>query len=228
MAANPCPRHAGKLRSFADRLIDGLHLHEEAIGIKRNTEAAMREIVATAAQAELQAGQALTTRAAAYKALDAADVAGRATLRDCKLRLAQKIGQRWSAPWEATGFPDRSTAVPRTMDPRYVLLGSLKLYFTATPAHESAEHGATAAQCEAAWKVIHDARLAANLAESAMTTAFRARRAAIKALRKRCRSLVVELWVLLPSDDPRYPSFGLKIPASRTKTPATTDGGGQE
>jgi hypothetical protein len=226
MAANPCPRHTGKLRSFADHLLEGAHLHGEDIDLKQNDEAAMREAIATAAQAELEAGQALTHRAATYQTLDAADVAGRATLSDCKLRLAQKMGQRWSAAWEATGFPERSTAVPRTMDPRYVLLGSLKLYFTSRPEHESADHSATAAQCEAAWKVIHDARLAVNLAESAVTKAIRARRAAVKALRKRCRGLVVELWVLLPRDDARYQSFGLKIPASRAETPATEAGDG--
>jgi hypothetical protein len=221
MAANPVPRHSGKLQSFADHQIEGLHLHEEAIGLKRNTEAAMRATLAAATQAELQAGQALTARSAAYAALTAADDAGRAKLRDCKLRLAMKIGQRRSAAWEPTGFPDRSTAVPRTMDPRYLLLGALQRYFTAQPGHESAEVGATAALCAAAHTVLHDARLAANMAESAVTEAIRARKAATKALRKRCRSLVLELWQLLPRNDARYASFGLKIPASRVEKAVT-------
>jgi hypothetical protein len=213
---------------LADHLLEGCHLHGETIGLKQNDEATMRAAIATASAAELQAGRALTRRAKAYKTLDAGDVAGRATLYDCKLRLAQKIGQRWSSPWEATGFPDRSTAVPRTMDPRYVLLDSLKRYFTANPDLESTDHGATAALCEAAWKVNRNARLAVNLAESAMTAACRARRAAIKALRKRCRGLVVELWVLLPRDDARWKSFGLKIPAARAETPAAEEGGDRQ
>lgn len=228
MAANPCPRDAGKLRAFAEHLAEGLRLHGEAIGVKANTEARMREALASAALAELQAGQALATRAAAYSTLAAADDAARAMLGDCKQRLAQKIGQRWSAAWEPTGFPDRSTAVPRTTAPRYVLLSAMKHYFTARPEHESAEAGATAALCEAAWTVLHDARLATRIAESAVIEAIRARRAAAETLRKRCRGLVVELWILLSRDDPRYRSFGLKIPASREEARAAEDGGGAQ
>lgn len=228
MAANPCPRDTGRLRSFADQLLEGLLLHEEAIGIRQNNAAAMRAAIAATAGAEAQAGHALSARAKAYATLEAADDVGRAKLRDCKLRLAMKLGERWNAAWEATGFPDRSTAVPRTMDPRYVLLASLRQYFGRSPEHESAEMGATAAQCDAAWAVLHDARLAARLAETSVTAAIRARRAAFKTLRRRCRGLIVELWSLIPRDDPRWKSFGLKIPASRVKKDDVEENDGEQ
>jgi hypothetical protein len=228
MAANPCPRNSGDLRAFAHRLMMGCRLHEEAIGIKQNTEAALLTVLDAEAAAQLQAGKTLANRGAADRALEVADDAGRVKLLHCRMRLASKISRRWSAAWAPTGFPDRSTAVPRTQDLRYILLSSLGHYFNARPDHESAEMGATAADCEAAWTALHEARLAANEAEFAVTQTIRARRAAVKALRKRCRGLVRELQFLLERDDPRWKSFGLKVPASELAKSAAKEQSGEE
>ncbi len=229
MAANPVPRHTGKLRSFAERLIQGLSIHEEALGVKQNTAAAIGEALAAAALANFGVGRALATRSGTYKVLSSADDTGLATLRNCKLWLAKHFGPRWNSSWEAAGFPDRSTAVPRTMDPRYTLLASLELYFTANPALDRPAVDASATLCKAAWTALREARFAANQSESALTTALRTRRAAMKALRSRCRGLIVEIWVLMKRDDPRWLDFGLKIPTSRAAKPDAGDGSdGQE
>jgi hypothetical protein len=220
MAANPCPRNAGDLRAFADRLADGCRMHEDAIGIKQNTRAALHSAKDAAGAAEHQAGRAVADRSTAFAALWGADDAARRKLLDCRMRLVKFLGARWHAGWEPTGFPDRSTAVPRTMDPRYFLLGSLRRYFEQRPEHESAEMGATAALCESARLALHEARVAARQAECVVTGANRARRAALEALRKRCRGLVVELWSLLDRADPRWRDFGLKVPASPPKNVA--------
>ena len=185
MSSNPTPDNNDILRALADRLADGCHTHEVAIGIKQNTEAAIRANITALAQAELNVGMKKQSLSDAFSALDAADAAGEEVLKNCKLRLAARLGQRWNAAWEPTGFPNQSTAVPTTMDPRFTLLDSLKNYFTAVPANESAEMGATAAICGAAWTVLSDARQAVATAESAQTTAFTNRTTAEDGLRKR-------------------------------------------
>ncbi len=150
MASNPTPDNNKILRALADHMADGCHVHEAALGLLQNTEVKVRADIATLQAAELQVGLKKKAVDDAYVALEAADQAGLERLTACKLRLALVLGQRWNAAWEATGFPDQSTAVPNTMEPRFTLLADLKAYFTAVPASASAEGGATAALCDAA------------------------------------------------------------------------------
>ncbi len=232
MSSNPTPDNNDILRALADRIADGCHQHETTIGIKQNTEAATRANIAALAQAELQVDLKKSAVSDAYDALQAADAAGEAVIIKCKLRLQGLLGQRWSAAWEPTGFPTGSVAVPKAQDERFTLLDSLKNYFTAVPASESAEMGATAAICAAAWTTLSDARQALANAESAQTTAFTNRTNAETALRKRVRGLIEELEKLISDDDPRWEDFGLNIPAnpsapepvtSLTLTPASAN-----
>lgn len=218
MPANITPRNPSTLRALTDSLIRGCELHEDTIGIRQNTAAALRMALHETSQANYDVGHCLQRRAEAYAELEAADRAGLRTLTDCKLTLAYHFSARWSPGWEPTGFPDRSTAVPRTMDPRYVLLSRLADYFTAHPEMQMASNGATAALCAAAHERIRAARHEAAQTESALTTAYRRRRAANDALRKRVRGLKCELWGLIEGDDPRWLAFGLNIP-ERVATP---------
>ena len=214
MSSNPTPDNNNILRALADLISDGCHQHEVSIGIKQNTEVAIRAAIAGLSQSELLVGVKKLEASNAYGALEAADLAGRDVLTACRLRLAQKLGQRWSAAWEPTGFPDQSTAVPDSRDPRFTLLDSLKNYFALFPANESAEMGATAAACLAAWTLLSDKRQAVANAESAQTTSFANRTAAEDALRKRVRGLINELGDLIADDDVRWEDFGLNIPAN--------------
>lgn len=214
MASNPTPDHPDVLRALADRMADGCHTHEATIGILQNTEAAVRAAITALSNAETQAGLKKNAVSTAYDTLQAADDAGFACINNCKLRLRQVLGERWSAAWEPTGFPGQSTAVPEKADMRFTLLDALKNYFTAMPASENAGMGATAALCSAAWTAISDARQAVANAESEQTTAFDARTAATDALRKRVRGLINELETLIAVDDPRWEAFGLNMPAN--------------
>ncbi len=216
MASNPTPDNNDILRALADRMADGCHTHEVTLGIKQNTEAVLRASILGLSSAEMQVGLKKQAVDSAYAALQVADDAGKTVLSNCKLRLAQKLGQRWSAAWEPTGFPDQSTAIPKTQDQRFTLLGDLNTYFTGTPANESVDMGATAALCLAAWTTLSDARQAVSNAESAQTTAFTARTAAADTLRKRVRGLIGELETLMADDDPRWEAFGLSMPADPT------------
>ena len=176
------------LRAVADRIADGCHTHEVSIGIKQNNEAAIRAAIATTEGTDFQAGLKKAAVDAAFTTLQIADVGGQATLTNCKLRLRQKLGERWSAAWEPTGFPHGSTAIPTMQDERFTLLKKLQTYFTNVPANESADMGATAAICEAAWDVLSGARQGVADAESAQTIALSNQGAAIAALRKRVRA----------------------------------------
>lgn len=216
MASNPTPDNNDILRALSDRIADGCHTHEVSIGIKQNTEAVLRAAIAALAAAETQVGLKKAAVSAAFEAQTAADEAGTAVLTNCKLRLSQKLGQRWSADWEATGFPNQSTGVPRTQDGRFTLLDSLKNYFTAMPANESADMGATAALCGTAWTTLSTARQGVADAEAAQTPTFTARAAAGEALRKRVRGLIGELETLITNEDPRWEAFGLNIPGNPT------------
>lgn len=214
MASNPTPDNPDVLRALADRMADGCHTHEAGIGIQQNKETVMRGATQALATAETDVGLKKAALAAAHGVHDAADAAGLQTLSHCKLRLAQKLGQRWSAAWEPTGFPSQSTAVPNTQNLRFTLLASLKNYFTAVPANESAEMGATAALCDTAWTAISDGRQALADAQTALETSLNARDAAVTTLRKRVRGLISELETLLGGDDARWEAFGLNIPAN--------------
>ena len=214
MSSNATPDNNDVLRALADRIADGCHTYEAAIGIKQNTEAAIRAAISSLSGAELQIGLKKHAVDDAYTALQAADTAGQTTLMNCKLRLAQRLGTRWSAAWEPTGFPHQSTAIPGSQDERFTLLDGLKNYFAAVPANESADMGATSAICGAAWDVLSGARQAVAEAESQQTDAMSTRGNAANALRKRVRGLISELEGLIEDDDSRYEALGLNIPAN--------------
>lgn len=216
MASNPTPDNNKVLRALADRLADGCHQHEVALGIKQNTETAVRASIGALESAETAVGLKKVALDEATTDRQAADDAGETVLTNCRLRLAAKLGQRWNAAWEPTGFPHQSTAVPNTQDERFTLLKDLKNYFTAVPANESAEMGATAALCDAAWETLSSARQGEANAESALSEAFRDRTAAEAGLRSRVRGLINELEQLLAEDDARWEDFGLNIPANPT------------
>jgi len=223
MASNPTPDDDSVALALAEDLADGCNQLEVTLGIKQNTEAVMRAALAAAAAARLAypaAVQAVQTKTADH---NTADTAGKVVITNCQLRLAKVFGKQYNAQWGSAGFPNQSTAVPTTQDARFTLLGSLKAYFTANPAHESADMEATAAACTAAHTAVSNARQALNAAETAERNAFNARKTAMKTLRKRIRGLIDELGTLIAEDDTRYETFGLNIPANPTPPLGITD-----
>jgi hypothetical protein len=223
MATNPTPDDDDVLISLTEDLADGCHLHEVALGIKQQTEAVMRAALLAAKNALLGLGSARVLRGQKTDLLQAADAAGEAVLKNCRLRLVKLLGTQYNASWQTAGWPNQSTAIPGNQDQRFTLLGALDLYFTANPAAESAEADATAAICHTAHEAVSDARGAVNVAESGVTTAKATLAATIKTLRKRVRGLVVELGTLMAEDDARWEQFGLNIPANPAAPEAIED-----
>jgi hypothetical protein len=217
MASNPTPDNDDIALALAEDLADGCHQLEVTLNIKQNTEAVMRAAIDTAAAARLAYPAAVQARQQATANHAAADEAGKVTIANCRLRLVKLFGTVYSAQWASAGFPNQSTAVPDNMDQRFTLLNSLRLYFTANPASESADMEATAALCAAAHTALSNARQALNNAETAATTALQTRKDAMKSLRRnRIRGLIDELGTLMPEDDARYETFGLNVPANPT------------
>lgn len=214
MASNPTPDDDDILIALAEDLADGCHDLETAIGIKQNTETVLRAALAGVATARGTEGIKRGLVDTAYDVLQAADAAGEAVLKNCRLRLVKVLGSQYNSGWQGAGWPPFSTGIPRQQGQRFSLLGSLKVYFTQNPAAESEDMEATGAICTTANTTISDARAAVNAAETPHTNAKKATKAAIHTLRKRVRGLIDELGTLLADDDAQYETFGLNIPAN--------------
>ncbi len=223
MATNPTPDDDDVLISLTEDLADGCHLHEVALGIKQQTEAVMRAVLLAGKTALLGLGTAKVLRGQKEGLLDTADAAGTLVLKNCRQRMVKLYGPDFNANWEAAGWPNGSTAVPRTSDDWFTLLGAMDLYFQATPAAESDAFDATAAICQTAHEAVSNARGALNVAESGVTTAKNTLVTTMKTLRKRVRGLIVELGTLMAEDDPRWEDFGLNIPANPSAPEAIED-----
>jgi len=213
MAANPTPTNDAVLLARCHDLIKGCEALEAEIGIKQNTAAAMQAAWDAARAAQTEVGRVKTERGQRRQELRDRDREGEVVIGRCRLRLTAVFGTGFNTKWGAAGFPDRSTMVPEVFAKRLSLLSSLAGYFELKPEHESTDMGATAAICQATFEALSDARSAVNFNKSALRTAVLAKNRALKQLRHRMRSLIRELWVLLPADDPRWLRFGLKLPS---------------
>ena len=213
MAANPTPTNNRKLLSTCHDLLKGCQALETELGLKQNTAAVMQAAWEAVGDGLALVGLRTKERGTARKALLQADAEGERVISRCRLRLATIFGSRINVQWEAAGFPDRSTMVPEMQDKRLTLLASLAAWFTAQPAHGSADMGATAATCHTAHEALSDARSAENESHARLALAVKEKNRLLRALRGQMRSLIRELNVLMESDDPRWRRFGLNIPA---------------
>ena len=213
MAGNPVPRLQDDLLALAEDMADGCRKHEAAIGLQHNKEADMRAAITALRNTEAGFGRAKSNRQDAMDALHAVDDAATEFLGTARKMLATFLGNYWSRQWEATGFPDNSTQVPKSQEKRMNLCAALKIYFTNVPGHEASVMGVTAAIAETRFQAISDAREALALKEAAQTTARQARDTAFSTLRKRMSNLINELDTLMAPDDSRWHGFGLSMPA---------------
>ena len=213
MAGNPVPDPQDELLALAEDMADGCHNHEVAIGIQHNKEADMRGAITALRTTEAGFGTAKDNRQAAMTTLETADDAAAEFLGKARKVLTNFLGNFWSAAWEPTGFPDLSTAVPKSQEKRMNLCASLKIYFTNVPAHEVAAMGVTAALAETRFQAVSDGRDAVAMKEELQTVAKQARDTALRNLRKRVRDLINELDTLLADNDARWHAFRLSMPA---------------
>jgi len=233
MASNKLPVNLDELITLGEDAADGAHQLETTLGLKQNTEAAIRADLA-----------GLTAKKSAYDTLASAGMAkstavtvarsnARAFLTSTRDVFKNFFGAKPSAAWVAAGWPANSIAVPATSELILPLLNSVELYLTANPTRENAPLNLTAARAAALHTALTDARSAANQQDQAERAARDARDASADKLRKRLRGLIDELGQLLDPLDARWLAFGLKRPGAPespdavTGTRATPLGGGK-
>ena len=234
MAQNPIPEILDDLSTMAEDAADGLHQLEVIVGVKQNTEAAVRLDLGTLTTTKsaydtlVAAGTTLTTAMTVAKSNARGFCAG---VRD---RLKHFLGNQASVAWQPAGWTAESIAIPATGERLLPLLGSIKSYFTANPTQEDTSAlNLTAAQAGVLFKALSDARSAVNTHDQTEGDAKNARDAAADQLRNRLRALVSELALLLDPLSPAWRTFGLNAPGAPdrpdavTNTQATALGSGQ-
>ena len=212
MTGNPIPENDESALAMGDGLADGLHSLESTLGIKMVTEAMIRGALAACETGDDEANDMKDIKQAASTALQQADDAATQFLLQSKNILASFLGNRWSASWEPTGFPDESTAIPTTQEKRMNLCKKLNSYFTRNPTREFATAGVTAAKALENFTALSDGR--DHLAEkvTVLGQKMKARDVAYANLRKEIRGSIHELSLLLGPDDDRWHRFLLSAP----------------
>ncbi len=233
MASNKLPTHLDELAMLAEDAADGAHQLEATLGLKQNTEAAIRADLADLTAKRSAYDTVASDSAAKGTAVTVARYSARAFLTSTRDVFKNFFGAKPSAAWVAAGWPANSIAVPATSELLLPLLQSVEHYLTANPARENAPLNLTAARAAA----LHTARTTASSAANQQGQAERAAREASDVsadkLRKRLRGLIDELGQLLTPLDARWLAFGLKRPGAFespdavTGTRATPLGGGK-
>ncbi len=197
----------------ANQMISGLELHEVTANVKQNTKLVLMAALANAVNAKTAYDNAVTTKAALLTALNIANENVKTFIGAARTVLLFFIGSLWSEAWASTGFPDQSTAVPRTVALREVLIESLKTYFTNHPGHEVPTLNVTATIADTLKTALAEARAAYVESVSDCRVKQQARDNAFSQLRKRMRGLITELETVLDPNDSRWLAFGLNVPA---------------
>lgn len=234
MAQNPIPVNLADLNTMAEDAADGLHQLETTVGVKQNTEAAVRLDLGTLVTTKSAYDALVATGSPLTTALTVAKSNARGFCAAVRDRLKNFLGNQPSQAWQAAGWSAESIAVPSTGERLLPLLGSIKTYFTANPTQQDTSAlNLTAAQAETLHEALSDARSAVNVHDQAEGDAKNARDAAADQLRSRLRALVNELALLLDPLSPSWRTFGLNAPGAPdspdavTNTLATALGGGQ-
>lgn len=214
MATNTLPVTLDDLFTLAEDMADGLNTHEVAVGIKQNTEATVRAALAAAQSAQSIFLAAKSAKTAFSTAVTVADSNAKAYIAAARGVLVNSLGSVWSQVWEATGFPNQSTAVPARQAERQALLTALQAYFTANPAKENEPLNVTAAEAGVRFTALSDARSASGQGLTDCGQKKTTRDGAATALKKRARGLIDELGQLLADDDARWLAFGLNLPGA--------------
>lgn len=220
MPKNPTPIQDTQLKKSFSALIKGCQRLETSIGIKQNTAQVLQQSVDDIDNSQKSLNEEKKVLAQLRKKFDSADRDGKKTISNCRLRLAKLFGQEFNPNWEKAGFPDQSTAVPESLDKRQGLLLSLERYFQAYTEQESLDMDATAAHCREAGNQVTATRTEVEAQVKVRSKAVKVRNHARIMLRKRYRSLIVELGLLLSSDDVRWKEFGLNPPTRNRRTKA--------
>ncbi len=118
---------------------------ETTLGLKQNTEAALRADLADLTAKRFAYDTGASDSAAKASAVTVARPNARAFLTSVRDLFKNFFGPKPSAAWVAAGWPANSIAVPATSDLLLPLRQSVALYLTANPARKNAPLNRSAA-----------------------------------------------------------------------------------
>lgn len=228
MASNEIPTTYTDVVALAEDAADGAATHGAAIGLKQNTEAAIRGDLTALIAAEGTVAQKRAAKAAASSTHKTADSNGKAFIARFILMEKPRLGASWGPLWQEAGFTAGSISNPNTLDARFILLGKLAAFLTAHPEYHVTDAARpdldlTAATAQAAYTAVSAARTGANDANVANGNALADRDTKLAAMRARLIGLRGELAQLpLPDDSPLWYAFGFNRPADPA-TPGVPD-----
>ncbi len=216
MASNPLPNGINELMTRGADNCDGLHNHGVAVGVVQNTETAVRNKLNALIAAQGTYNAALSAKSPLGTAVTVADSNAKAFIGRARRIFIESFGDGYSQDWDATGFPDNSTAVPNTQEKRQALMQSLKNYLSSNPAFEvnTPKIVFTAAKADTLFTALATARVAAADGNTFAGQKKALRDAAEIALRTRMSGLIAELGQLLDDTDPLWLAFGLNEPGA--------------
>jgi hypothetical protein len=93
MASNEMPDNRAKLRTLAADMIDGLHDHEAAVGVKQNTEAKLSALLAASRTKQVLFQQAEEAEDTATAALKIANSNAKGFIATARRMLADEFEQ---------------------------------------------------------------------------------------------------------------------------------------
>lgn len=228
MATNEIPDTYTSLVALAEDAADGAKTHGAAIGLKQNTEAAIREDLAILIAAETTVGQKKLAKANASATHKTADSNGKAFIARFIQLEKPRLEANWGPLWQEAGFPAGSIVNPTTLDDRFVLLNRLTQFLKLHPEYNVTDANRpdldlTEASAKAAYDAISAARTGINNASVANGNALAERNTRLAAMRARLIGLRGELTQIpLPDDSPLWYAFGFNRPADPA-TPGIPD-----
>ena len=235
MSSNATPTNRQILLSLAKNILAGQLAQGASVGLHHHTSVEMAAAInklqgdeAAAAGSNANKGSQLVYRDCVDASSDAeaalktySDETVKPWLDGYRKIMEGIHGKKSNAGWVAAGFPQGSTAVPRTHDERQALLAAARAYLVAHPTYEAslpqAEGPAlaiTAAQAQALGTAMQTAKTLINTRAAEQAMCKTERDTDFAALYTEVSSTIVELSDLLSDTDPRWEVFGLNIPAT--------------
>src|SRR5690349_14535198 len=123
---NRIENNRNQLFTQADSMAAGLQVLEAQIGIRQNTEAALRTDLQAAKQADAAYHTAVAASAACKNALASASDDSKFFIEVAKRVIATFLGMYWSPEWSLAGFTNKSLVIPREIGKRQLMLESLE------------------------------------------------------------------------------------------------------
>ena len=214
------PTALGLLKTLCIYMIAGCEELEISLGLMHGGSSILNGFFDALEVTEAAFNQSVTAVSDAYKNLKKQDALATAFIKDAAKVLRAFLGERWSQNgWPETGFPNQSTAVPRTFAERMLLCRSLELYFKAHKARENAKMTVTEERAGDLYEAMKQAGKDVIKAEAEQDKKRSLRDDDLDALRGAMEKLENELALVLSSSDPRWKKFGLEIPDAPS-TPA--------